>query len=260
MNSCLYECRVTHARLKPKKHLVNHKNFMFYLDLDEVDGLARRLKLFARNRFNLFGFTDADHLPLGEKTLKENLIKFVRAKGFNGRIERIMLLTNLRTLGYIFNPVSFYFCFDERQQPVCAVAEVCNTFREIKPYFLGPEHFDGKEFRDQQIKYFYVSPFVDLDVRMDFRLPVPGERLAVHVDDIQGGEKFLYASLTGERRGLTDRQLLWYSLRYPWVTFQVIFLIHTHAGILHFIKKVLYHPKEENPHLQKEVLRAWRKN
>ena len=90
---------------------------MFYLDLDELDALDRKLLFFARNRFNVFTFRDSDHLAIGPSTVKENIIKYLENKGVEGRFGRIMLLTNLRTMGYVFNPVSFYFCFDDKDNP-----------------------------------------------------------------------------------------------------------------------------------------------
>src|SRR6185503_13745312 len=146
MNSCLYKARVMHHRLAPKQHSFHYNVFMFYLDLDEIDGLAKRLKFLIRNG-------------------------------------RIMVLTNLCTLGYQFNPVSFYFCYDEENNPICSVVEVCNTFLEMKPYFLGKNAMAGDTFRLNTTKYFYVSPFIEMDTNFDFDLQIPGDKLKIKIDD-----------------------------------------------------------------------------
>jgi uncharacterized protein len=255
MNSCLYACRVMHDRLEPKRHRFDYSIFMWYLDLNELDSLVGRLWLMSRNHFNLFNFRDADHLPGASTNLKDNLISWVRSKGFRGEIQRVMLLTHLRTLGYLFNPVSFYFCFDAEDQPVCAVAEVGNTFREMKPYYLGPETLQHNRFARRVVKNFYVSPFIDLDTEFDFQMPVPEGLLGLVVNDYQEGRKFFISTLSGERRALTNARLLGYALRFPLITLQIIGLIHWQALKLYW-KKLPFIRKAANPHLQVEVYHA----
>lgn len=259
LNSCLYEMDVMHCRVEPKKYRFKHKIFMFYLDLDELDTLDKSFPLFARNRAGMFAFRDDDHVQFSAATTKENITNYIREKGVSEEIGRIMLMTNVRTMGYIFNPVSFYFVFDKNQQPLCAISEVGNTFGEIKPFFLGPETFQRNMFRSRQKKYYYISPFIDLDIPMDFRLKIPGERLFIGIDDLKKDKKFLYTTMTGTRIPMTSKALLWLALTIPFVTLKVIFLIHWHAAILHFIKKVPHHRKSDNPHLQREVQRAYKK-
>lgn len=256
MNSCLYECDIMHCRIKPRRHRFNHRIFMFYLDLDELDSAVYSLRLLSRNRWNIFSFHDEDHLELGGLTVKENVLRYVQTQGLEGKVGKIMLLTNVRTMGYIFNPVAFYFCFDQDGKPLCVVPEIGNTFGELKPFFIGPEAMRNGVFESEQIKHYYISPFVDLDIPMDFRLAVPGERLNIRIDDIKNGEKFLYTTMSGPRQELTDMNLWRYAWRFPFVTLKVIFLIHFHALIL-YLKKVPYHAKEANGHLQKGVYRAW---
>lgn len=256
MNSCLYECDIMHCRIKPRRHRFNHRIFMFYLDLDELDAVAGSLKLLSRNRWNMFSFYDRDHLELGKRTVKENILQYLHTHKIDDKIGRIMLLTNLRTMGYIFNPVAFYFCFDKKGKPLCVVPEIGNTFGEIKPFYIGPEDLSGEIFESLQTKHYYISPFVELDIPMDFRLTVPGEKLNMKIDDVKDGEKFLYTTMSGPRRELSDSNLWLYAWRFPFVTLKVIFLIHVHALIL-YLKKIPYHAKEANGHLQKGVYRAW---
>lgn len=257
MNSCLYECKVMHHRLKPISNRFVYTIFMFYLDLDEVDNAAASSRLMSRNRFNVFNFRDDDHAKLSGSNVKENIVTFLRSKGIRDKIGKIFLLTHLRTFGHVFNPVSFYFCFDEMGEPLCAVPEVGNTFNEQKLFKLGRETFERGSFRSKAEKYFYVSPFIDLDTTFDFDLRIPGQSLHIRIDDYKDGERFFLSSLTGERKPLTDLNLLKYILRIPFVTLKVLGLIHLQAALL-YAKKLPYHKKSEYPELQKEVI-VWNK-
>jgi len=260
MNSCLYEMDITHSRLKPKRHKFTNRIFMFYLDLDEVDQLAEELKLFSRNRYNVYTFRDQDHMDWGGKNVKENISRYLKTKGLDGTVDRVMLLTNVRVLGYVFNPVSFYFCFNNQKKPVCVVPQIGNTFGELKPFFLGGDTLSGQRFRDTQIKYYYISPFTDLDLPMEFDIGIPQDRLDIRINDYQGKDRLLVTSMTGRRHRLDDGNLLRFGLTIPFVTLKVIFFIHFHAAILHYIKRLPHHNKESNPELQKGVLNAWRKD
>ena len=257
MNSCLYECSVMHHRLEPKEHHFQYRIFMFALDLDEVDALAKRLPFFSLNRWNLYTFRDRDHLTLsgGEtKSLKENIVAYLAQNGIQFPADgRILLVTLPRVLGYIFNPVSFYFCSDAAGVPLCAVVEVGNTFREMKPYLL--RETDGEKcFRLITPKHFYVSPFSPLDLAFDFKLRIPGEMLDIHIDDRAGDRRVLLSALTGKRAPLTTARLLWFTLKYPLITLKVIFFIHWHAFRL-WLKRLPVHRKAANPELQRDVLR-----
>ena len=168
-----------------------------------------------------------------------------------------MVLTNLCTAGYQFNPVSFYFCYDEQEKPVCSIVEVCNTFLEMKPYFLGADTKQDDRFKLNTEKYFYVSPFIDMDTNFDFDLHIPGEKLQVKIDDYdKKGNKFFISTLSGTRKPLTDSNLLYYFISFPMITLKIIGLIHWQALKI-FIKKIPFHKKNDNIHLQKEVYRPY---
>jgi len=262
-NSCLYKARVMHNRLAPKVHRFHYDVFMFYLDLDEVDTLHKKLKYMSRNRFNLFNFRDKDHLQLPKgnpdtgKNVKQHITDYLAANGVDFGNGRIMLLTNLCTLGYQFNPVSFYFCYDEQNQPLCSVVEICNTFLEMKPYFLGAETRLKDGFKLNTEKYFYVSPFIDMDINFDFDLHIPGEKLRIKIDDYdKSGERFFISTLSGDRKPLKDSTLLLYFFSFPLITLKVIGLIHWQALKL-WLKKIPFHKKNDDRHLQKEVYRPY---
>ncbi len=273
LNSCLYDCSVMHHRLAPKQHHFDYGIFQFCLDLDELDTLSTRLRFFHRNRPALYRFNDADHLPIpkaerGTQNVepearnvashllgaKATLLAWIASQGLSLPPDtRVLLLTHCRVFGYIFNPVSFYFCLDAQDRPLCAVAEVGNTFGEQKPFLLGPEHLDTDGcFRRIVPKHFYVSPFFPLDLSFDFKLRVPVERLDIHIDDREGDRTVLLTALTGRRIPLTDANLARLTLKYPLITLRVITLIHWHALKLWW-KNIPSHRKAANPHLQQGV-------
>jgi hypothetical protein len=249
-----------HHRLEPKDNKFSYKTFMFCLDLDELNMLVRKNLFISRNRFNLFSFRDRDHVQLSNtdkpaRNIKANILAYVEQQGVDtSEIRRITLVTNLCTLGYQFNPVSFYYCYNRRNEPVCAVVEVCNTYREMKLYFLGKEALEGNGFSSRKTKNFYVSPFIDLDTDFHFNLQVPGEALKISINDYQQGKKFFLSTLTGKRKPLTNLSVLAYAFRFPFMTLQVITLIHWQALKL-WIKKINYHKKDSCRELQQDVLR-----
>lgn len=274
-----------HARFAPRRHRFVYRIFLFALDLDELPALARRLPLFSVGRANLFSFRDRDYLPIeakpdtpapaargarpakgGEPSLKDRVTAYAATHGVDVRGGRVMLVTLPRIAGYLFNPVSFYFCYDRSGAPACAIAEVTNTFREVKPFFLGRSELEagGGGFRLRVPKHFYVSPFSDVDVAFDFTLRLPGDRLAIQIDDYAGEERTLTSTLAGPRRELTAGRLAWFALKYPLLTGQVIGLIHWHAFLL-WLKRVPWFAKAARldeqrglyrPHLPPQPVRA----
>ena len=262
VRSCLYECSVMHHRLAPRQHRFRYGIFMLCLDLDELESLDARLHTFSRNRWNLYAFRDDDHLVAGNVTpkgLKGEISAWLAGQGVTLPAgARITLVTLPRVLGYIFNPVSFYFCHAADGRPLCAVTEVQNTFGELKPYLVPldqGEATEAEKFRRVVPKHFYVSPFSGLDVCFDFRLRTPGERLEIGVNDVTTeGQTLLVSTLTGTRRPLTDGQLLRLTAKYPLVTLRVITLIHWQALRLWW-KRLPWHPKAAQTELQRDVYR-----
>ena len=261
LRSCLYECRVLHQRFAPRRHRFEYGIFMLAVDLDELNVLHHRLRLFSYNRWNAYEFRDTDHLvanPLGGE-LKAQLRGWLADQGVALPADaRVRLITLPRVLGYIFAPVSFYFCHTSAGTPIGAVAEVQNTFGELKPYFVPPAIATNPAspecFRVVVPKHYYVSPFSELELSFDFKLRTPNDRLEISVNDVSGQRTILISTLVGERRPLTDGQLLRLTAKYPLVTLRVITLIHWHALKLWW-KRVPWHPKAANPQLQCGVFR-----
>ncbi len=264
LNSCLYECQVYHRRLAPKKHDFQNRTFFFYLDLDELPQLIDRFKCFKIGRRAFYEFRESDHLPTSVgASLKDRAIQAFQeafeAHGLQDELQKsiakIGLLTNMRTLGYVFNPISLYFAFDDAGRCLGSLAQVENTFREMKVFpILNPTDNQIHAFSSELIKYFYVSPYSQLDQRFRFQVSPPGDSIHCQVSSLAGEQTLLDSGFRGEKHPLTDSQLLRLSLRYPLMTWQVITLIHWHAFIL-WIKRLPLHLKDAQLFNQRQVLR-----
>lgn len=249
MNSCLYECTVMHRRLQPKVHQFSYRVFMFWLDLDELDEIAREVPIFSSNESNLYSLNEEDHFAFKPGSLRANVIAWLQNQGETRGVGRVCMLTLPRFLGYTFNPITIYVIHDLVGHPIHSVVEVGNTFREYKPYSVPME---GEGFHARHVKNYYVSPFSELDLEFDFRFDLPDERLRVWIDDYRGEERELISTLFGERVPLTLPNLLWLTVKYPFITLRVIGLIHWEAFRLWW-KKVPFYFKEADPDLQKDV-------
>ena len=249
-----------HHRLSPRTHRFEYGLFLLSVDLDELPVLSRRLRFLGWNRRNLYELRDRDHLEYPGSHSARGLKNSVRAWLASESVEvpedvRMTLVTLPRIAGYVFNPVSFFFLETRGGEPIGAVAEVGNTFGELKPYFIPSEPRGDGRFSRVVPKQFYVSPFSDLEVLFDFRLRRPGERLAIAINDVTpGGRTLLVSTLRGDRIPLTDGQLLRLTLRYPLVTLRVMTLIHWQALQL-WRKKLPWHRKADGLEAQRGVFR-----
>ena len=233
MRSAVYTGTLMHARRAPARHVFRYPVSYWLFDLDELPALERRLRLFAVNRPNVVSLRDCDHFD-GTKPLKEAVLGLVADQS----IERVLMLTQPRVLGYVFNPVSFYWCYRGDGSLVCVVAELNNTFGERLPEVLR-----GPELRYEHRKRLHVSPFFGLDQSYEYAFSQPGAevwaRIVVRDDD---GARPLTAVLHGRRRALTNRALAGLLIRYPLQPLQVTALIHVEALRL-WLKGVPFHHK-----------------
>jgi DUF1365 family protein len=233
VRSAVYTGTLVHARRAPTRHVFRYPVSSWLLDLDELPELERRLGLFSVNRRNVVSLRDRDHFD-GALPLKRAVLDLAGDPG----IERVLVLTQPRVLGYVFNPVSFYWCYRGDGSLACMVAELNNTFGERLPEVLrGPElHYEHR-------KRLHVSPFFGLDQSYEYAFSQPGDEVwaRIHVRDDAGGRP-LTAVLHGRRRELTNRSLAALLVRYPLQPLQVTALIHFEALRL-WRKRVPFHHK-----------------
>ena len=222
-----------HARRSPTRNVFRYPVSYWLVDLDELSQLERRLRLFSANRRNVVSVCDRDHFD-GTLPLKQAVLELVG----DSSVERVLMLTQPRVLGYVFNPVSFYWCYRADGSLACVVSELNNTFGERLPEVLR-----GPELRYEHRKRLHVSPFFGLDQSYEYALSQPGDEVwvRIHVRD-DAGDRPLTAVLHGHRRELTNRSLAALLLRYPLQPLQVTALIHWQALRL-WRKRLPFHHK-----------------
>lgn len=249
MHSAIYEGRVRHRRMKPAGHAFTHRLFMMYLDLDELGSVFRGRWLWSCRRAAVARFRREHHLGDPSTPLDLAVRELVEAETGRRPQGPIRLLTHLSYFGYCFNPVSFYYCFDENDRALeCIVAEVNNTpWGERHCYVLDAGQDEGQagHARHRPVKAMHVSPFMPMDVDYDWRFSAPGERLAVHMENHRQGDKLFDATLELERVEITGPALARVLSLYPVMTFRVIWAIHWQALRLWLKRVPVYdHPSK----------------
>ena len=245
LNSALYVGRVRHHRFRQKQHSLSYGVFWMLLDLDEIDGLAARLRLFSRNRFNLYSFRDADYGDRSGRALRAQVEETLASAGIACDHGAIRLLTMPRILGYAFNPISTYFCYGRDGSLLATIYEVHNTFGEIHSY-VAPAGADAAPLRQSARKAFHVSPFMGLSMRYAFKVEPPERRVALAIDGYDDDGRLIATSLFGVRHELGDATLLRLLVTHPLLTLKVTAGIHWHALRL-LAKRIRWQPHPAPP-------------
>lgn len=233
MNSCIYRGTVTHVRRSPKRHAFTYELFMMYLDLDELDSVFDGRWLWSTRRPAPAWFRRADYL--GDAGIALDTAVRSEAARLTGRRPTgpVRMLTHLRYFGYVQNPVTFYYCFDDDGETVETIlAQITNTpWNERHTYGLTRGSAgEAPTIRSHRLdKAFHVSPFMDMHHEYAWRLSEPGERLFVHMENRVHENALFQARLAMEREPITGRTLALALARYPFMTATVVAGIYWQA-------------------------------
>ena len=245
MNSCIYHGYVSHARLQPVGHTFRYPVYFFGLDLAELPELPAVSRLFGHNRRRPLAVYDRDYLDGQDQPIAEKLRTFLAQAGLSDATARVFLVTAARYWNHVFNPVSFYYCFNPAGQLRCTVAEVNNTFHERHLYVLPartpldpstPASFEAP-------KAFHVSPFNDLQGTYAFQFSPPSPRLAIDVNIVREGQVVFRSRLEGAPVPFTAANLRRTLVRYPLTTALTVPRIMIQAGRLYFQKHLPVYQK-----------------
>jgi DUF1365 family protein len=230
--------------MRPVPHHFSYRLFMMYLDLDELPEVFRGRWFWSVRRPALARFRREDHFGDPGQPLDESVRELVERETGSAPEGPIRMLTHLRYFGHVFNPVSFYYCFDRNDQFVeTIVAEVNNTPWGERHCYVLPQSMNrgsGSHARYHPDKVFHVSPFMEMDVDYDWRFNQPGERLTVHMENARQGEKVFDATLNLARREISAGSLARVLVLFPMVTVKVVAGIYWQALRL-WLKSVPVH-------------------
>lgn len=228
----LYWCRVVHERLLPFRHKFTYRVFSLLLDIDRLTALAAGSRLFRYNRFGLVSFHDRDHGPRDGTALRPWIEAALARQNLSDAAAHIRVLCFPRLFGYVFNPLSVFFCYDAAQRLRAVLYEVKNTFGDQHGYLIEvPLRNSSEPVLQQSVaKRFHVSPFLPLSGDYHFRLLPPGEKIGILIrQTAPDGAVQLLATQTGRREDLTDHSLLKAFIRHPLMTVKVMAGIHWEA-------------------------------
>ena len=226
-NSFIYDGKVIHKRFKPKEHFFKYNVFSLLIDLDELNLIKNNVKIFSYNKFNIISFFDVDHGPRDGTSIKKWILKNLYEIGIYEEKIKVQLLCYPRIFGYVFNPLSVFFIYDENSKLIAILYEVKNTFGEQHTYIFKTS--DSKTIINNCSKKFHVSPFIEMECHYYFRVLKPTDKISIIIDQSDKEGKLLYASQDGKRKELNNKNLIISYIFHPLMTFKVIAAIHYEA-------------------------------
>ncbi len=245
MNSKIIKGSILHGRMAPVRHAFRYSYYTYLFDLDELAKLDRCVAGFGYNRLCPLAIHDSDYMEAGPGSIRDKLLLRLGPKRAE-RVDNILLVTHPRFFHYIFNPVSFYYCFRRDGELECCVAEVNNTFGEKHVYVVDDlRRVEGGWVSRMHRKAFHVSPFNDMEGEYRFFFSEPGERVEIVVDLMKEGRVFLRAKVTGGGCELNTRSLWMNIARHPLVAWLTMPRILWQAGVLYYRRKLRVFTKPE---------------
>ena len=231
MDSALYTGTIRHRRFLPARHEFKYQLFMAFLDIDRIPEVMSRSRVSSYNRWNWASYFERDHFGNPALSLRQRLARSAAENNVALPDGQVFLLTNLRYLGYYFNPISMYFCYDKAGKLGTILCEVNSTFGESRNYWLGPHNRlpGDNSLRFLSKKEMHVSPFMAMNLDYEFVFTEPGGRLIAHMNTLDNGASFFDATLTLERSPWTSANLAAALFRQPFMTAKVIAAIHWEA-------------------------------
>ncbi len=228
MRSAIYTGQVYHRRVRPKAHKLRYRVFSLLIDLDEISELTKRLKLLRFNRGGVLSFRESDHGDGKAGALRRWVDDRLAEAGIPIDGGRVAVLAYPRMFGYVFNPLSVFFCYGASGELAAILYEVANTYGERHTYVI-PVGDREATVRQSADKVFYVSPFLPQSGRYRFDIRPPDEAVSIAINLADADGSLLTAVFRGERKPLTDGALVRCLLRYPLMTLKIIGGIHWEA-------------------------------
>ena len=226
-----YRGTVMHQRMKPVSHRFSYSVFSLLIDLEAFDEINRRSPFFSVNKFNLMSVYERDHGPRDGSSLAAHARRLFKDAGLDVGEGKILLLCYPRILGYVFDPLSVYFAYNDQDQLVGLLYEVRNTFGEHHTYVapLKPGERTEAGIRQESPKRFFVSPFNPVEMAYRFRIHPPDETVGVRILVTEQEQPVLAASFHGNFLRFSTRSLLRLCLTIPFLTIKIIVGIHIEA-------------------------------
>ncbi len=218
VTAAIYQCQITHVRTRQVRRDFSYGSYLWLVDLDDLPRVSRLLRPFA-------SFRGRDHLGAPQASIRANVDGYLARHGIDLAGGQVLMLANARALGYVFNPLTLFWCHAADGTLAAVLAEVHNTYQERHVYLLPPD----PACRSTAQKAFYVSPFLPMQGRYRMRLPEPGSSLSLTVTLDVDDRPALVASVRGVRRDYTTWRLLRCLLRYPWAAARISALIRWQA-------------------------------